>query len=684
MPPRLSDHWWAPLGQHAVPSSDDSGSDWALDERPSSRRSWLVASAVGGVFTIASIITLAAMKAHTSGGIIEANFDGMITATASDSHIGAGSFLQMGGIGVLQPAAPLRSTLACRSVTTCSGVGSTCTPREQACWTAVQAAGENIGLYNIFNYSEAWLPAHVSDLTDRNIQMVLHMYDLSGACPMPCADAPTTSNPAPPATVAATCPPQAPKPMPPAVALDYNGISWPSMCFEGDEEEHVLLIGDWGGWKPGEPADNTGRLINHPTRQFVGGVDDKAQFLVAQAVRQWAEQAKPRYVLNVGDNFYWGGCNEYCSTRSIAESIQVFHSTHKDNVDKFQHNCSRQFYAIFETMYMGPGLDGKPWISVLGNHDYGGFHFHAAWDQQIAYTWGPGGRWILPGLYYHQHVDYATRGFSVDYYMLDTNVADVQGPDVNGNEHINHNMCNTIHMGPKSDCRPFGPWDVPSCVSWFTELWEKQVPWLETKLTQSTADWQIIVTHFPPETRVANPKFVADLKRLGKAYGIDLVISGHRHVQAQYPTGVNDVDAAIGTAGIPYVVTGGGGGITSESAPDGSSVGTGHSEYGFMDMVLTKNEIRIDSLDHAGAKVKSITVYPRAAATPTTSLGPTALAALGVVAPAMSSTGMAVPGVAAPGVAALGVVATPPVAFAPAVPAPVKTAPLLAMPPAVS
>jgi len=266
-----------------------------------------------------------------------------------------------------------------------------------------------------------------------------------------------------------------------------------------------------------------------------------------------------------------------------------------DNVNK----CSHQFYMIFETMYIVPCLDGKPWFSVLGNHDYGGHQYHSAWDMQIAYTWGPSGRWVMPAQYYHQHVIYATKKFTVDYYFLDTNVADTTAMW----EAPAHNICNNIHNVGKT-CKPIGPSSPENneCIDWFMNIWKQQVLWLEDMLNKSTADWQIIVTHFPPETCVFHPDIAYNLRDLGWKYGIDLVVSGHRHEQELHPSGYG-ARCPAQTAGIPYVISGGGGGITSEAESDMS--------YGFMDILLTKETVTIQDITHTGDIRSTMSIKPR-------------------------------------------------------------------------
>jgi hypothetical protein len=49
---------------------------------------------------------------------------------------------------------------------------------------------------------------------------------------------------------------------------------------------------------------------------------------------------------------------------------------------------------------------------------------------------------------------------------------------------------------------------------------------------------------------------------------------------------------------VSWVVSGGGGGVTSEHAPD---VSGNDDQYGFMDLTLTKEELTIEAISHSGA-----------------------------------------------------------------------------------
>ena len=42
---------------------------------------------------------------------------------------------------------------------------------------------------------------------------------------------------------------------------------------------------------------------------------------------------------------------------------------------RISYPTKHQFDQIFEGVYQGAGLSQKPWFSVLGNHDWGGFKF---------------------------------------------------------------------------------------------------------------------------------------------------------------------------------------------------------------------------------------------------------------------------------------------------------------------
>eukprot|EP00930_Biecheleria_cincta_P071577 TRINITY_DN59066_c0_g1_i1.p1 TRINITY_DN59066_c0_g1~~TRINITY_DN59066_c0_g1_i1.p1 ORF type:complete len:611 (+),score=95.73 TRINITY_DN59066_c0_g1_i1:96-1835(+) len=409
---------------------------------------------------------------------------------------------------------------------------------------------------------------------------------------------------------------------PPTTAMGYNGMAWQDMTVSGSGPFSLFAIGDWGGLdgslNPIESRPNlvvysggnkagpsvfprtrwnkphSHLLCSHkqfiscyntrgsscaPGCGFVKGVDDQPQLLVASAMRARAAKRDPKFILNVGDNFYWGGIEKTCGTP----------------MDELSYTAHHQFDQIFEGIYSGAGLDGKPWLSVLGNHDWGGRVFNNGWDQQIAYTW-KSSRWVMPAAYWSQHVNFADAGFSMDLFMLDSNAMDAKelGAD------SEHNICGAKHNQPFATCASQGgPASLGSCKRWFWDLWATQQAWLPQKLSASKSDWQIAVTHFP----CGHQK--SFYMSMHSQHGLDLLVTGHRHDQELWEP------SRLG--GLTCFVTGGGGGISSEATPDASNKKDwyGEGQYGFYDLTVTKTEIEITSINWNGDEVKSQTVYPK-------------------------------------------------------------------------
>jgi len=423
---------------------------------------------------------------------------------------------------------------------------------------------------------------------------------------------------------------------PPKRALDYSGVDLPAINVAGVGPSHVVAIGDWGGldgtlWEGEETPNGRPRLIVDKWGAVPGpsvfprsrwnkqhtvelcshdelvecfenkgqppcaegcGYDDvadsHAQLLVASALKAHAAKTKPDYILNVGDNFYWGGIERECGTPMGEISPEARH----------------QFDQVFEGVYSGPGLDGVPWLSVLGNHDWGGRQFNAGWDQQIAYTWASK-RWVMPAPYFSQRVNYKDQGFSVDYLFLDSNAMDAKEPDEDADTNIcsaEFNQNQGLDKRDASCAAADGPKDVSSCKKWFWDFWDENKRWAVERLSKSTADWQIAVTHFPCGHEASW------YSMLHQTLGLDLLVTGHRHDQELWAPG----DPRTGIlGGMACLVTGGGGGITSESTPlrdDGTWYGEG--QYGFYDMVISKSEVTLTSINYDGKVLREATVKP--------------------------------------------------------------------------
>jgi len=390
---------------------------------------------------------------------------------------------------------------------------------------------------------------------------------------------------------------------PPKTPMDYNGIAWQEMVFPGKQQMHIFAIGDWGGLDGEATSDMIfykGGHLPGPhvfprsrgacnmqdfqecytsegkdckiTCGWVKGVDDQAQLLVAAQMRARAARSDPSFVLNVGDNFYQGGIWADCGAPMNQISPITLH----------------QFNSIFDSVYHGPGLDGKKWLSVLGNHDWGGWQFNHAWDQQVAFTWhNP--RWVMPAVYWSQLAHFPDQGFSAEFFMLDSNAMDAKPSYLDPD----HNICGPNNPDGANCAASGGPASKDQCRQWFWNLWREQQRWLEGRLKESTADWQVVVTHFPCGFEL--PWFWT----LRLSYGLDLLVTGHRHDQELWHP------ARLG--GLTCFVTGGGGGITSESSPRGRH----SSQYGFFDLAISKRSMTIESINYNGVTIGKQTVRPK-------------------------------------------------------------------------
>eukprot|EP00435_Cladocopium_sp_Y103_P070812 s102_g36.t1 len=387
---------------------------------------------------------------------------------------------------------------------------------------------------------------------------------------------------------------------PPTHVQQYNGVAWPTMKITDDKEHHIYAIGDWGaliGTHPGQMIQYRGGHTAGPHTMarwrgacntdtmmacFAGAacpdschyspeIDYRAQVKVADALKKRAPETKPDFFINVGDNFYWGGVNTDCGTP----------------MNKIHPVTAHQFNEIFERVYFGPGVDSKPWLSVLGNHDYGGFQFNKGWDQQIAYTWASD-RWIMPGQYFMQRVEYPD--FSVEVFMLDTNMMDSHPKHADPR----HNICGQQNNPPGASCSATGgPKNLDDCFSFMWDVWRAEQKWIEKKLKSSTADWQIAATHFQCGHQASW------YKKLHQDLGLDLLVTGHTHTQAIF-----DKWKVLG--GLTCFITGGGGGITSENPPDVPR----SAAYGFFDLTISKEKIKLESVNFRGEIVGTATVTP--------------------------------------------------------------------------
>merc|ERR1719329_1252903 len=149
-----------------------------------------------------------------------------------------------------------------------------------------------------------------------------------------------------------------------------------------------MVTGDWGGATSGGDRPSMHYVRNEAHGSEAWNRDHYAQDNVARRMGELADQRHPFMVVNAGDNFYWGGINHW--TRG-------------------GHGVHDHFWSTgFENMYTHPSLN-VPWISIMGNHDYGGVGCFSDMKAQFDFTTKDllrFSRWKMPSPYYSHQVDF--------------------------------------------------------------------------------------------------------------------------------------------------------------------------------------------------------------------------------------------------------------------------------------
>ena len=252
----------------------------------------------------------------------------------------------------------------------------------------------------------------------------------------------------------------------------------------------------------------------------------------AKELNPWMGQTNPEFVIAIGDNFYSKG------VKSTSDP---------------------QFEQKFEQTFTAPSLNVS-WYVASGNHDYYGGE--AGINAEIAYS-KQSSRWTFPDYYYDEEIT-AEDGTKILVVATDTwriNGGDtyVKHDPVSGrmalhsqaqldaarsSGRIDQATYDTIneHFDEEDPADPI-PWCDPAphgadpdkptpCTKPHDQV---QLDWLEKVLTTSTADWKVVMGHFPiysctQHEHGESPKLIQYLDPILHKAHADMYFNGHDHI----------------------------------------------------------------------------------------------------------------------------------------------------------
>jgi len=225
----------------------------------------------------------------------------------------------------------------------------------------------------------------------------------------------------------------------------------------------------------------------------------------------------PEFILGLGDNFYNDGIGS-------------------------QGTSDPQFKNKFEDTFSSEATN-VPWYIVAGNHDYYGGT--SGVDAEIAYSKvSPSKRWNFPSYYYSKDLT-ASDGTTITLVGIDT--WRINGGDTLAKFDLATNKVyirNRTHldfllqtgeiekrtheiMSQYEEEDPINPLQASGD--------QEQLAWLDKTLGASTADWKIVMGHFPAHSATTGehgdtPSVIKYVQPLLEKHSVDMYFNGHDHV----------------------------------------------------------------------------------------------------------------------------------------------------------
>jgi len=220
---------------------------------------------------------------------------------------------------------------------------------------------------------------------------------------------------------------------------------------------------------------------------------------------------------------------------------------------------STRFKSTFSDVYTAASLQSR-WYIVAGNHDH-----YGNVTAEVAHT-ADDPRWYFPALWYTETMQ--AFNTTVQFVFFDT----------------------VVYA------------DYPN-----TDQAAQQRTWIEATLAASTADWLLVVGHYPVYSVAEHgptPLLVSDLRPLLLKYNVDAYFSGHDH-SLQY----------LSDGTIDYFLTGAGH-LTEDSHAHQSDVPPGYSKFywagpndnsgGFITVEVTWEKLTVNYLDESGSVLYTV------------------------------------------------------------------------------